>query len=389
MELSVDAWVLHAGPVPEGPARPVPGAFVREPFRLPELADEEVLIEPLYGSWEANIDHALLRDPIDVCRARGEDAVILGNLAVARVLRPGRRCGELKAGDLCLVMPFGVRDRYGYAELAYAYDAPGTFGVLAKQTKLTADQLLPVPEQTRYSLPDWAAYGRYFTAWDNWRVAHGCWRTQMEDADPGSSLVFGWGGGVVFAEMQLAQQAGFTVAMTAGSDQRLAFLKEHGIIGVDRRLFPDLSPVPGASGADPRALSRQKASRKKFAEIIDELSGGGGVSIFIDNIGAPLYRSTVRALGRQGVIASVGWKGGMQISSLRATECIKRQLHVNTHVWRHGDSASIRDQMELTGWGPAIDPGAVYDFDDVPQLAADYQAGKLDTYFPLFRINEA
>jgi hypothetical protein len=51
-----------------------------------------------------------------------------------------------------------------------------------------------------------------------------------------------------------------------------------------------------------------------------ELSDGLGAAIFIDNIGAPLYRTTLKALARQNVLATVGWKHGRRTSTLRASE---------------------------------------------------------------------
>lgn len=388
MTMRTAAWVLRPGEPTKGPAPPNRGMLSLDEFPLPALEKDSVLVEPLYGAWEANIDHALSRRPIDVCQARGEDAVVLGNLGVVRVLQPADPASPVKEGDICMVIPSGKRDRHGYVELAYAYDAPGTIGLLARKTTLPADLLMPLPQQTRYSLPQWAAYGRYFTAWDNWRVAYGCWLTQMAGQDPSAQLVFGWGGGVAFAELQLARRAGFRVAMTASTDRRLSGLADHGITGVDRRLFPNLSYAPEAARDDPGFRDLYRESEKKFIETVDTLSDGTGVAIFIDNIGAPLYKATVKSLSRQAVLTTCGWKHGMRIYNLRASECIRRHLHVNTHAWRYDDSPQIRDYQEKTGWIPEIDPAAIYDFDDIPQLANDYAAGKIDTYFPIFRVNQ-
>jgi NADPH:quinone reductase-like Zn-dependent oxidoreductase len=383
--LTTDAWVLHAGSADSQTRRQAVGALSREPFTLGDLRDNEVLVEPLYGSWEANLDHALGRHPIDVCRSRDEDPVVIGNLGVVRVLATGSspRARSFHAGDVCMVMPFGKCDRYGYAELVYAYDMPGTIGLLAKRTKLSADNLLPVPDGSAHSLPQWAAYARYFTAWDNWRTALACWRAQLPDQNPADHLVFGWGGGVTLAELQLARRAGFRVAMTASSDERLAMLRAHGLTPVDRRLFPGLSRSP-EQAEDPVGY---RISEKEFVRVIGELSDGAGAAIFIDNIGAPLYKATLKALARQGVLATCGWKRGMSTPTRRAAECIKRHLHVHTHVWRFQDSAAIRDYQESTGWIADIDPDVIYPFDRVPQLAEDYAAGRLRTYFPLFEVN--
>jgi len=373
---------------PGGPAGPG-GALRRDRFTFGPLDEGEALVEPILGSWEANVDHALARSPIDVCSSRGEDAVVLGNLGVVRVLKvsAGSRNVRVREGDLCLLLPFGKLDRFGYAELAYAYDAPGTIGLLAKRSKMGARLLLPIPDGTAYSLPQWATYGRYFTAWDNWSKAYGCWRTQVADDDPANHLVFGWGGGVAFAELTLARRAGFRVAMTAGSDERVAFLRENGITAVDRRRFPDLSLPTRQERLDRDRHQRRRTSVKDFLDVVKDLSDGHGVAIFVDNIGEPMYDITLSALAREGVIGTCGWKAGMRLSQLRGAECISRHIHVNTHVWRLPDSPGIRDFQEAEGWIAPKGSDVIYDFDRVPELADDYANGSIGSYFPMYRVN--
>lgn len=383
--ITTDAWVLHVGPDSDSSAPPR-AELSREAYSFPALEDGEVLIEPLYGSWEANLEHALSRSPVDICRQRGENTIVPGNSGVVRVLRTTSANSTLAEGDLCLFLPFGARDRHGYAELVHAYDAPDTIGILARQTKIRAENLLPLPKDTPYSLQRWAAAERYFTAWDSWRIALTCWRAQMGDADPAEYLVFGWGGAVSLGVLELARRAGFRVAMTTSTDQRLALLKERGISPVDRRQFPDLNHTP-AVAKDPERMRRYRESEKEFLRQVAELSDGAGVAVFVDNIGAPLQRATLKAMARQGVLATVGWKHGMKMYNLRAIECINRHIHVNTHMWRHGDSPEIRDYQESTGWIPEIEPEAVYDFDDIPKLAEDYAQGRVDTYFPVYAVN--
>ena len=358
-------------------------------FTFGPLEEGEALVEPILGSWEANIDHALARWPIDVCSTRGEDVAVLGNLGVVRVLavHPGPHASPVRAGDLCLLMPFGKLDRHGYAELVHGYDCPNTLGLLAKRTKMSTRLLLPIPSDTRYSLAQWATYGRYFTAWDNWHRALGCWRTQVPDDDPADHLVFGWGGGVSLAQLTLARRDGFRVAMTASSDERLAFLRRQGIEAIDRRRFPHLAVAQRRGGADSESPLLHKESMAEFLRVIHELSDGYGVSIFVDNIGEPLYKATVSSLARAGVITSCGWKAGMRISHLRGGECINRHIHVNTHVWRLSESAAIRDFQQSTGWIAPVGSTEVYDFEQVPQLAREYASGRISSYFPLYAIN--
>jgi NADPH:quinone reductase-like Zn-dependent oxidoreductase len=381
---STAAWILRTGPENQPGT---PGELARETLRLPDVTDRHTLVEPIYGSWDANISHAIARNPVDVARQRGEDFILLGNIGVVRVLRPGPGVPTIKEGDLCLLMPFGRRDEFGYVELVYAYDAPGTLGLLAERTVVPTDLLLPLPRDSHHAPHRWTPYARYFTAWDNWRVTHACWRSQMDEADPGEHLVFGWGGGVVLAELELARRAGFRVAMAASTDHRLAQLAAHGIEPIDRRLFPDLGFDERFACEDSEYIERYRRSEKVFLDQIGALSGGRGAAIVLDNIGGSLYKATLKALGRQGVISSCGWKAGMHLRHVRATESIRRHLHVHTHVWRFGDSGTIRDYQETTGWIADIDPTQAYTFDDIPRLAADYAAGCIDSYFPFFQVH--
>lgn len=61
--ITTDAWVLHAGSVSDKTSRPARGALSRERFSFPDIAADEVLVEPLYGSWEANLEHGISRQP--------------------------------------------------------------------------------------------------------------------------------------------------------------------------------------------------------------------------------------------------------------------------------------------------------------------------------------
>ena len=54
------------------------------------------------------------RRPVDVCKLRGEERIVLGNCGVVRVLKAGSEAQHLKEGTLCLLLGNAVADRYGY-----------------------------------------------------------------------------------------------------------------------------------------------------------------------------------------------------------------------------------------------------------------------------------
>ena len=197
--ITTQAWVIHQAEKKNG--HPVPAELRQEIFSFPDIGSEEVLVDPIYGCWEGNMAHALSRSPVDICEQRREPRVVIGNAGVVRVLKTGDAVTTLREGDLCLVFCNGVWDKYGYPKKIFGYDAPGTIGLLSKQTKLHEKQLIRVPEDSRHSLPQWAAFSlRYITAWANWKVAFGCLKVHELNGNGVSPIVWGWGGGVAFAE---------------------------------------------------------------------------------------------------------------------------------------------------------------------------------------------
>lgn len=380
--LNVDAWVLHAGP--KGTSSLDDGTFRREPFRLERPTGDELLVEPLYASWEGNLDHAIARRPIDVCRARGEASLVVGNAGVVRVLEVGPACTGIAPGDLGMVFVGSTLDRSGYSTEIYAYDAPNTVGLLAKQTKLRAHNFIPLPDGDKQ--PErWAAFSiRYVTAWSNWRVAFGTYRLQMTEADDPTPRVWAWSGGTSFAELDLARRAGCQTAMVSRRPAHLATMARYGITPIDRREL-DALEYDEERLDDPTWQRQHAEAQAAFLGVVQQKTGGLGVSIFLDYVGAPLWRLTLKCLGRQGVITTAGWMQGMITSTNRAMECIARHTHVHTHYARRSEALDAMRYALETGWLPEV--SEVYTFDDVPQLARDSATSATRTYFPVVRVN--
>lgn len=384
--ITTDAWVLHRKPAKSGAQTPL--GLSLERFGFDDLDDHEVLVAPLYGCWEANMSHALERDPVDICRQRGEERVVLGNSGVVRVIGMGTAVTSVSEGDVCVWLSMGEADDAGYVRLVHGYDAPGTIGLLAKRTKIHERNLAKLPADTPHSLEQWSASARYWTAWSNWKVAYGCWRTQMDDRDLPQPHVWGWGGGVAFAQLDLATRFGCRTAMIASTESRLQRIRDKGITAIDRRDFLDLWFDEQRRLTDREYRKRYHMSERRFLSLVRDETDGHGVSIFIDNIGTPVYRATLRALARQGVITTAGWKQGMKLQTLRANECIQRHIHVHTHAGRLSQLDEAMAFQNDAGWMPTLDDD-VYGWDEIPVLAGDYADGKIDTYFPIYKVNDA
>lgn len=380
---TTDAWVLHRG----DPDRPEPAQLRREPFTFADLAADEVLVEPLFGCWEGNYGHAIARSPIDICAARNEDKVVIGNSGVVRVLEPGTAVQGLLEGDVCMVAGAFGFDKYGHMTTVFGFDAPNTIGLMAKRTKIAARCLLPIPQGDAYSLRQWAAFSvRYTTAWSNWKVALGALRLLMSESDLPAPFVWGWGGGSTLAELDLARRVGCQTAMISGRSSRLEVIRRLGIHPVDRRHFKDLHFDEHRLRSDPEFRKRYTASERAFLDYVREHTGGEGVSIFLDYIGTPVARCTLKALSRQGVIATAGWREGTTVAYNRAAACIRRHTHVHTHGFRRSEAVDAMQYAQQTEWLPPICE-ELCRFDDLPLLAARFAEDAVDSYFPLFEIN--
>jgi NADPH:quinone reductase-like Zn-dependent oxidoreductase len=384
MPTEAQAWFLYEG-TPED-RRGELAELRRERFTLPDPGADEVLAEPLYGSWEGNYHHALLRDPVDICRKRGEPRVVLGNAGVVRVLKTGADVRGLSPGDVAMIHGAGRSDRFGHMTHALAYDAPGTMGCLATRMIIRQHNLVPVPANSRHTLAQWAAFTlRYVTAWSNWELAYGTFRLLVPEELLPAPHVWGWGGGTTLAELDLACRHGARCVMISGSDDRLARFTALGLDALDRRPFAALTEDPGAYPTADAWQAARKAAERRFLGEVEARTRGEQVQIFVDYIGTPVLEVTLRALGRCGVLTTAGWKHGMEVRLRRAQECILRHQHVHTHYASRPQHLAAVAYAEATGWMPELDEPIV-GFDEIPALARRF-ADNRASMFPVFSVN--
>lgn len=333
------------------------------------------------------MSHALQRKPIDICRARNEPRIVLGNTAVVRVLEAGERVTNLRAGQVGILFPTAVADRWGYPIKIIGYDGPGTVGCFATRLVLKETQVIPIPEGSRFSLPQWAAFsGRYVTAWSNWQMAHGAFRLHVSEAELPRLNVWGWGGGTTFAELHLARLLGHHSVMLARNPRTLETIERCGIVPLDRSRFSAAVAFDGERyDADAAYRRAYRQSEEAFLSEVKRLTDGEMVHIFIDFIGAPVYRATLKALSREGVVTTAGWKAGMVLSHVRAIECIQRHQHVNTHFARPSQAVEAMAFAEQSGWMPTVEEPIV-PFERIPELARRYEAGDAGL-FPVYSVN--
>lgn len=381
---TTEAWVLRRGE--KGDTRS--GRLEISEYPLPPVGEQDVLAEPIYGTWEANMTHALERDPVDICRMRREEQVVLGNAGVVRILDVGSKVTACQPGDMCLLVPIGSTDEYGHMIKVFGYDQPGMMGLMAKQAVFHEYNVTPIPSPTRWPYLRWAGFPvRYATAWENWKLSYNVWRAQFDfDEHCPMPHVSGWGGAVSLAVAQIARHFGCPASLVASSQYRIDLLERLGITPIDRRQFPDLHFDEERFETDRAYRAKYLQSEKAFVEAIERVTDGKGVSIFVDNIGGPVFRATLRALGRMGIVTTSGWKHGKKLVYDRTAATVYRHAFLHVHGCRRSEGVKSVAFAEANGWLPP-EGAEVYRWEDIPRLADDYASGKIQSYTPVFEIN--
>ncbi|MDZ5461016.1 zinc-binding dehydrogenase [Azohydromonas lata] len=199
----------------------------------------------------------------------GEDEPLL-RVGQAVLLHPGISCGRCE---------FCARGE-GVLCPSVSYLGEHRDGTLAQYVSLPARNVFPMPQG--FGFEEAAALGvNHLTAW---RMLFTKARLQPWE----TVLVFGVGGGVSLAALQLAKWAGARAIVTSRDDAKL-----------QRAL---------ALGAD-HAVNGE---REDVAKAVLALTAGRGVDVVIENVGAAVWGAALRAVVRGGRIVTCGATSGDQ-----------------------------------------------------------------------------
>ncbi len=206
-----------------------------------------------------------------------------------------------------------------------------TFRVLGEHVAGTVAEYVAVPARNLALVPErmsWAeAAGFSLATLTAWRML--VTRARLEVGE--TVLVWGVGGGVSLAAVQIAKLVGARVIATSSSDEKLAVARR---LGADICFNHATSDVP----AEVRRLTNKR-----------------GVEVVVDNVGEKTWEQSLRCLSRLGRLVTCGATTGPHVSTdVRKLFWYQYTIMGSTM----GSDAEYRRIVELAGRGllrPVID----------------------------------
>lgn len=257
--------------------------------------------------------HILGSDAAGVVAALGDGVT---GLAVGDevVINPGVSCMRCAA---CLRGEHSECDTYGILGMV----RPGAF---AERVAVPAVNVAPKP--AHLSWEEAAALPlAHLTAW---RMLFTRARLQ-----PGETvLIHGIGGGVAIAALQLCAMAGAVAIATSSDGGKLARARELGAAhGVNYRAEPDL------------------------AAAILAATGGRGVDVVIDTVGAGTWATNFAVARKGGRIAHCGVTGGAAVDTNISALYWKQLSVLGSTMGSHGDFRRLLAAVAAAGLRPVVD----------------------------------
>ncbi|MFP4129739.1 MAG: quinone oxidoreductase family protein [Halorhodospira sp.] len=169
----------------------------------------------------------------------------------------------------------GVRDVVEGDRVAYAAPPPGAY---AEARVVPADRLIPVPDE----ISDAVAGGTTLRGLTAWLLLHRAFRVRRGH----TLLVHAAAGGVGQILCQWADYLGATVIGTVGDSDKAQVAAEHGCH----------HPVV--------------YTRDDFREKVEAITGGRGVDVAYDSVGAATFEASLDCLRPRGLMVSYGNASG-------------------------------------------------------------------------------
>jgi NADPH:quinone reductase-like Zn-dependent oxidoreductase len=217
---------------------------------------------------------------------------VVGSDGAGIVEAVGSAVQNVRVGQRVIINP-GVVDRACTCEYCRDGDQPLclTYGVLGEHRPGTLAEFVVVPSENVEVIPDaisWAQAAAFpLATLTAWRMV-----TTRARVQPGDHvLIWGIGGGVALAALQICKSLGATVWVTSGSDDKLARAQALGADHV-------INHRAGDAGKQVRLATNKR-----------------GMDVVIDSVGEATWTQSLIALGKRGRLVTCGGTSGPMVQT--------------------------------------------------------------------------
>jgi len=225
-----------------------------------------------------------------------------------------------------------------------------SFGILGLSRAGTFAEYAAVPAANIYRKPAYMSFDEaaaiplvYLTAW----------RMLMTKAGlkPGQTLlIHGIGGGVALAALQLAKMTGAIVIATSSSDEKLA---RAGQLGADHTINYKV---------------------KNVAAAVKEITGGRGVDVVLETVGAATWQTDFEVVRRGGKIVICGVTGGPKAETNLQALYWNQVTIMGSTMGSDEDFRAMLSAVSATKLKPVVD--SVFPLAEARDAMAKMEAGQ-------------
>jgi NADPH:quinone reductase-like Zn-dependent oxidoreductase len=248
------------------------------------------------------------------------------------VLYPGLNCG---CCEFCIQGQHSQCTRFGIVGV----QRHGTF---AEKVAVPASNVWPIPDNL--DMLDAAAFPvAYLTAW---RMLF----TRAELVPGDTVLIHGIGGGVALAGLQLAGMSGAQAIVTSSSDEKLERARDLGAAHtINYRTSDDV------------------------ADEVHELTGGRGVDIALDSVGAATWPIDLSAVRKGGTVVNCGVTTGAEAKTNLHQLYWNQLSALGSTLGSLAEFRKFLRAVEVNGLEPVVDTS--YSLDDVREAMSRIEEG--------------
>ncbi|MDO8501519.1 MAG: zinc-binding dehydrogenase [Gemmatimonadaceae bacterium] len=319
-----------------------------------EFRTDVAVPEPAPGTVRVRIRAAALNH-LDVFTVAGFPGItitppwVMGADGTGVIDSIGDGVHSVKPGDRVVINP-GISDgacefcQAGEQSLCIHFRLLGEHlpGTLAEYVVVPAGNVRTIPE----SISDETAAAFTLATLTAWRMV-----VTRANVGPGDNvLIWGIGGGVAQAALQIAKQCGARVWVTSGSDAKLERARE---LGADETL-------------NHRTQSVGKEIRARTAKR--------GVSVVIDSVGQATWEQSLVALGRAGRLVTCGGTSGALVQTDVRRLFWNQWTIMGSTMGNDAEFDAVTEELRAGRLTPVVD--SVFDLENGREAYARMVAGE-------------